>query len=396
MSFRRPATPRALALLCAAFALVSLQAFRDARAQSGRRPPQTEQTQTVQTPTPTPSPAPDATPPPTPTPSSTPSPTPPAGEEAEEVERIDTDLTNVLLTAMDKKRRFVTTIGEADLRVLEDGVPQQVLTFQRETDTPLSIALLIDTSASQEGVLKDEQEAARTFIESVLRPRKDSAAVLSFTGVTRVEQPLTGDRAALDAAIGRVKVLYNTKSPECNGEDVAEELRIRCVTSAWDSIVITLREVLARTPESTRRAIILLSDGDDRSSKTRIFQAVEEAIKNNTVVYAVGIRDESIDIGELRKDYLRNISEETGGRAFFPKNKAELNAAFAQIEQELRSQYLIAYSPSNKTPDGRFRRVEVEITNPALRKQKLRLFYRQGYFARGGPAPQAQGAEARP
>jgi len=402
MSFRRPATwpARALALLFAASASFCLNAARAQDATDDT--PQAAQTPAVQTPTPTPSPAetPTATPEPTPstspapTPSSSPtpspSPTPSAGEEAEEVERINTDLTNVLLTATDKKRRFVTTIGEADLRVLEDGVPQQVLTFQRETDTPLSIAFLVDASASQEGVLKDEQEAARSFVQSVLRPGKDNAAVISFTGVTRIEQPLTGERAALDAAVNRVKVQFNIKSPECNQEEVPEEVRVRCLTSAWDAVVITIREVLARTPESTRRAIILLSDGDDKSSRTRIFQAVEDAIKNNTVVYAVGIRDDSIGVGELRKDYLRHISEETGGRAFFPKNKTELNAAFAQIEQELRSQYLISYTPSNKTPDGRFRRVEIEITNPALRKQKLRLFYRQGYFARGGPAsPQA-------
>ncbi len=292
------------------------------------------------------------------------------------------------MTAMDKQRRFVTTIGEGDFRLLEDGVPQPLLFFQRETDTPLSIAFLVDTSASQEGVLSDEQEAARAFIEAVLRPQKDNAAVVSFTGITRVEQSLTNERAALDEAIGRTKVLYNTRSPECAEDSEApEDVRIRCLTAVWDSILITNREVLSRTPESTRRAIILLSDGDDTGSSSKIFQAVEDAIKNNTVVYAVGIRDNKIKVGELRKDYLRRISEETGGRAFFPKNKTELAAAFAQIEQELRSQYLISYSPSNKTPDGRFRRVEVEITNPALRKQKLRLLYRQGYFARGGPTP---------
>jgi Ca-activated chloride channel family protein len=289
---------------------------------------------------------------------------------------------------MDKKRRFVTTIGEGDLRVLEDGVPQQVVAFQRETDTPLSIAFLVDISASQEGVLRDEQEAALSFIEAVLRPREDNAAVVSFTGVTRVEQPLTDERAALQSAVNRVRVQFNIKSPECSEETVVpDDVRIRCLTAVWDSILITNREVLARTPESTRRAIILLSDGDDTGSASKLFQAAEDSVRKNTVVYSVGIRDEKIKVGELRKDNLRRISEETGGRAFFPKDKAELAAAFAQIEQELRSQYLISYSPSNKTPDGRFRRVEVEITNPALRKQKLRLLYRQGYFARGGSTP---------
>jgi Ca-activated chloride channel homolog len=392
MSFRRLVTPsaRTLALVCALSALLCLSALRAARAQdtnSDDAAPQTvQQPQTAQTPTPTPSPSATPLPSPsaTPSPSPTPSPAPSPDAEAEEVERIDTDLANVLLTAMDKKRRFVTTIGGGDLRVLEDGVPQQVVAFQRETDTPLSIAFLVDISASQEGVLRDEQEAALSFIEAVLRPRKDSAAVVSFTGVTRVEQPLTDERAALDAAVNRVRVQFNTRSPEC-GEDtvVPEEVRIRCLTAVWDSILITNREVLARTPESTRRAIILLSDGDDTGSKSKLFQAAEDSVRKNTVVYSIGIRDETIEVGELRKDNLRRISEETGGRAFFPKNKAELGAAFAQIEQELRSQYLISYSPSNKTPDGRFRRVEVEITNPALRKQKLRLLYRQGYFARG-------------
>lgn len=334
-------------------------------------------------------PSPEASP--APAPALTPTP----DEDGEDIERIDTDLANVLLTATDKKRRFVTIIEQGDLRVLEDGVPQQLLAFQRETDLPLSLAVLVDTSASQEGVLKDEQEAARTFIASVLRPRKDSASVVSFTGVTRIEQPLTDDKDALNSAVERVKVLYNLKSPECNDESVAEEVRVRCLTAVWDSIIVTNREILSHTPERTRRAIILLSDGDDTGSTSKIYQAVEDAVRNNTVIYSIGIRDNRIDVGELKKDYLRNVSEETGGRAFFPKNKTELNAAFAQIEQELRSQYLISYSPSNKAPDGRFRRVEVEITNLTLRKQKLRLFYRRGYFARGAATP-TRAAEARP
>ncbi len=382
MFFRRPVKPArvpALLLLCALAALLSASALSAGRAQSGRILPPTAPQQ-MPTPSPVPSPAPEATP--------APAPTPDEDEDGEDVERIDTDLANVLLTATDKQRRFVTTIGQGDIRLLEDGVPQQLLAFQRETDLPLSLAVLIDLSASQEGVLKDEQEAARTFIASVLRPGKDSASVVSFTGVTRIEQPLTDDRDALNSAVERVKVLYNLKSPECNDEDVAEELRIRCLTAVWDSIIVTNREILSHTPERTRRAIILLSDGDDTHSVPRVpYRAVEDAIKNNTVVYAIGIRDNSIDVGELKKDYLRNVSEETGGRAFFPKNKAELDAAFAQIGQELRSQYLLSYAPSNKTPDGRFRRVEVEIINPTLRKQKLRLFYRQGYFARGATTP---------
>jgi VWFA-related protein len=368
--------------LCVISALLCAVALRAVRAQSGdhNASPQTTEPQAVSTPTPSQTPS--------PTPTLTPT---PEDEDAEEVERIDANLANILLTAIDKNRRFVTNLSEGDVRVLEDGVPQQLLAFQRETDLPLSLAILIDISASQEGVLLDEKEAARTFIGSVLRPQKDSASIISFTGVTRLEQPLTDDVAALNSAAERVRVQFNLASPECQNEDVPEEVRIRCLTAVWDSIIITLREVLSHTPERTRRAIILLSDGDDTGSHPRVpLRAIEDAVKNNTVVYAIGIRDRKIKVGELRKDYLRSISEETGGRAFFPKNKTELAAAFAQIEQELRSQYLLSYSPSNKTLDGRFRRVEVEITNPALRKQKLRLLYRQGYFARGGETQKSE------
>ncbi len=360
----------------------------------------TPQTPPSRTPTPTASPTPDATQTPTPTPAASPTPdatpavvitappppapppTAPTPDEGEEVIGVSTDLTNVLLTAVDKDRRFVTTLTQEDVRDLEDGVPQQLLSFERETDAPLSLALLVDASASQEHVIKDEQEAARDFVASVLRPAKDTAAVLSFTGILRLDQPLTGDAARLNAAIARLRVEHTITSPECNDDDVPEEARLRCYTAVWDSVALAAREVLSRTPEHTRRAIILLSDGDDTKSRLRIYQAVEEAVRANVVVYSVGIRDKNFPTGEMRRDYLRRVAEETGGRAFFPKTRADLTAAFAQIEQELRSQYLITYTPTNRARDGSFRKIEVELANPALSKQKLRLLYRQGYYAR--------------
>ena len=307
--------------------------------------------------------------------------------EAEEVERIDTDLTNVLLSATDKKRQFITTLRPEDLRLLEDGVEQRIESFERETDTPLSLVLLVDTSASQERVLKDEQEAASAFVRSVLRPARDSAAVLSFTGTTRIEQPSTSDSARLLAAVGALQVRYTERSPECQDDDAPEDVQLRCRTGVWDAVVLSVREVLSKTPQSTRRAIILLSDGDDTSSRVRLYQAVEYAVRNNTIVYAIGIRDKHFGLGEMRRDFLRSLSEESGGRAFFPKRPADLSAAFAQIEQELRSQYLISYTPTNRARDASFRRLQIEITNPALRKQNLRLLYRQGYYARSSGAP---------
>ena len=139
--------------------------------------------------------------------------------------------------------------------------------------------------------------------------------------------------------------------------------------------------MLNESSDKTRRAIILLSDGVDTSSRLKLQEAVDSALKADAIIYAVGIGDsfsfEGVDEGSLRK-----ISERTGGRAYFPRNEDYLRSAFAQIQEDLRSQYLIAYSPSNKTKDGSFRKVQIDIVNPELKKQQLRLTYRQGYFAR--------------
>ena len=362
-----------IALTCAAVVV---------RAQSDDRQTQTTQQQTptpTPTLTPTPTPTPSESPTPTPTPTQTPSPSP---TPEEDVERIESDVTNVLLSATDNKRRFVTTLTAEDVRLLEDGTEQQITLFQKETETPLSIALLVDTSASQEKAMSDERDAASAFVRSVLRPGKDTASVLSFTGITRLDQPLTGDAALLLSAIGRLSVEYTETRPPCNNPDAPAEERLRCHTSVWDSIAVSVREVLSKTPETTRRAVILLSDGDDTSSRLRIYQAVEYAVRNNSVVYSIGIRDRGFKYGSMRRDFLRVVSEDTGGRAFFPKDAREMAAAFSQIVQELRSQYLISYTPTNRSRDGAFRKVQIEITNPRLRKQKLRLLYRQGYYAK--------------
>jgi len=377
MDFRRKTRTRRAGLLLSIVAatLALACAFVAARAQSGRQIQPTQQ----QTPTPTSTPSPSPTPtqepvqPPAPTPTPTPD---------EEVERIESEVTNVLLSAADEKRRFVTTLTADDVRLLEDGVPQQITYFQHETDTPLSIVLLVDTSASQEKVVLEERDAASAFVRSVLRPGKDNAAVVSFTGITRIDQPPAGDAPLLLSAIDRIKVEYTEASPICQDDDAPPGEKLRCRTAVWDSVVLSVREVLSKTPETTRRAVILVSDGDDTASKLRIYQAVEYAVRNNTVVYSIGIRDRDFKYGEMRKDFLRIISESTGGRAFFPRTIQDIAAAYSQIEQELRSQYLISYTSTNRSRDGAYRKVQVEMTNPRLRKQKLRLLYRQGYYAK--------------
>jgi Ca-activated chloride channel homolog len=297
----------------------------------------------------------------------------------DDVVRVETDLTNVLFTAVDRERRFVTDLKKDDVRVLENGVPQNVSIFQRETDLPLSLALLIDTSASEFNTLPDEKSTASSFIDSIIRPDRDHAAVISFTGKATLEQPLTADKKSIQSAINRLQIVLPPK-PQDDEADPDASQDPRGYTGIWDAVWEASNEVMSQTPERTRRAIILLTDGDDTSSMTKMQEAIDMAVKSNTVIYAIGIGD--------RKEYkveeasLRKLAERTGGRAFFPYNEADLSAAFQQIQLELRSQYLIAYTPSKKASDGSYRQINLEIVNPELRKQKLRLLYRQGYYTR--------------
>ena len=309
----------------------------------------------------------------------------------EDVVTVETDLASLLFTAVDKNKRFVTNIRREDIRVLEDGVEQQVTTFQRETDRPLSLAVLVDVSASQERTLPEEKAAARSFVDAVIRPGKDEVAILSFSGEATLEQGLTGSLARVSAGIERIEVEFppgyvggGLVIPPQSTPPVFGQSRAG-TTAIWDAVWVTASDVLAGTSDKTRRAIILLSDGVDTSSRLKRDEAIDRAVRNDVVVYVIGIGDSDFD--GVEKDTLRKLSERTGGRAFFPKEPADLPAAFAQIQDELRSQYLVAYSPSNRAKDGSFRQVKIEVINPELRKQSLRLTYRQGYFARSAVSP---------
>jgi Ca-activated chloride channel family protein len=323
----------------------------------------------------------------TPQQSPKPTPTPKTDDDVTlqdgDVVRVETDLTNILFTASDKQKRFITNLRQEDVRVTEDGQPQEIFTFARQTDLPLSLAILVDTSASEERTLPEEKAAAAAFVDAVIRPDKDEAAVVSFTGDATLEQGLTSSlpriRRGLESVrfeppagyIGNGTVIG---TPPISGSSRAGS------TAIWDAIWSTSEEILSNTSDKTRRAIILITDGQDTSSRQKMNAAIDRAIKADAVIYSIGYGD--LYLGGINEGALRKVSETTGGRAFFPRDESDLRAAFAQIQQELRSQYLVAYSPTNKTRDGSFRRVQVEIINPELRKQSLRLTYRQGYFAK--------------
>jgi VWFA-related protein len=317
-------------------------------------------------------------------PAQTPTPSP----DQDDVLRFETDLTNVLFTATDKNNRYITSLQESDVRVLEDGTPQKLFTFQRETDRPLSIAFLIDVSISQERTLPDEKAAARTFIENVIRSNKDQAAIIPFEGYAHLEQPLTRNVIDLYRAVERVEVAfpaYIGSAPPISGISSGPGTIAppsEGSTAIWDSVYVTCRRVLAPDREKKRRAIILLTDGRDTTSRVPRNAAGDQAIATETVIYAIGIGDKKYE--GVNKSALKEVAERTGGRAFFPKKEDDLRAAFAEIEAELRSQYLVAYSSTNKARDGVFREVTIEIANPDLAKQGLKLRYRPGYFAKRG------------
>ena len=306
----------------------------------------------------------------------------------DDVIRIESDLTNLLFTATDKQNHFITMLRQEDVRVLEDGAAQQLFTFQRETNRPLSLAFLIDVSASEERTLSQEKGAARSFIETILRSQHDQAAIIPFTDRAYLEQALTSNFIGIFQALERVDVAlpsYLGSGPPIGGIATRPGMSVppEGSTAIWDAVVVTVNEILARTPGQKRRAIILLTDGSDTSSRLARSTAIAQAIDAETVIYAIGIGDSKF--GGVQRDPLRAVADGTGGRAFFPKTEADLKAAFAQIGQELRSQYLIAYSSTNKRRDGTYRRIQVEITNPGLLKAQLKLRYRPGYYAKLGP-----------
>ena len=330
--------------------------------------------------------------PPSPKPqTAAPSPTPPPAEEApvdDEIIKIDTEVVNVLFTAQDKSRRLLTTLKQNDVRIFEDGKPQEIVAFSRQIDLPLSLAILIDTSASQERTLPEEKSAAISFVESVIRPAKDEVSVVSFTGEATLEQGMTNNITRLRRAIERVQFVGPSGyigggvvvgTPPISGKNQATQGS----TAIWDAIWVTAAEVLGPAPEKTRRAIILLSDGVNTYGQKKLDEAVQAAQKSEAVIYSIGIGDNfysGVDKGALNK-----ISERTGGRAFYPRDEAELREAFRLIQEEMRSQYLIAYEPANQKRDGSYRKVEIQMTNPELQKQKVKISHREGYFAKTDP-----------
>lgn len=292
---------------------------------------------------------------------------------SDETVKLGTDLVNLTFTAIDRNNRVINNVNQEEVTVLEDGRAQQLFTFKRETTLPINIAILMDLSGSQEYTFPQEKSAAGEFLRSILRPNKDSAAILTFQDDVDLVQGLTSRVDTLNRAFDEIQYARRFSSASTR----------RQATALYDAIYITADEVLARDTgrgasddQITRRAMILLTDGVDNASSRKIDEAVDRAWRAGVVIYAIGIGDRFRFEG-VREDILRRLSEETGGRAYFPRGQDELLDDFRQIESEMRSQYLVAYSPSNGAKDGRFRRIEVRLAG----RPDVRVIHRRGYYA---------------
>ncbi len=295
-------------------------------------------------------------------------------ESGDDAVRLGTDLVNVLFTAVDRNNRVISDIRQDEITVLEDGRPQQIFTFKRETTLPINIAILMDLSGSQEYTFPQEKIAAGEFLRSIIRPGKDSAAILTFQDDVELVQGLSSRADILTRAFDEIQ--YSRRFSTSSSR--------RQATALYDAIYVTADEVLAHdeigraSPDDqvTRRAIILLTDGADNASSRKLDEAIDRAWRAGVVIYSIGIGDRFRFEG-VREEVLRRLGDETGGRAYFPRGADDLLNDFRQIETELRSQYLVAYSPSNLTHDGRFRRVEVRVNA----RPEARIIHRRGYYA---------------
>ena len=244
---------------------------------------------------------------------------------------------------------------------------------------------LIDVSFSQESTLPAEKAAVRTFIEKVVQSNKDQVALIPFTGFAYLELPFTRDLLNVYRVLQTIEVAapnYLGSGRPLTGiasgpgrpgpPDPAS-------TAIWDAVTVTSNYIAANAAGSRRRAIILLSDGINTSGMLNQKEAINRVLAAEGVVYTIGVGSER---DGLDRNALRDLAERTGGRAFFPNKKFDLDATFAEIERELRTQYLIAYSSTNKKRDGSYRKIAIELTNPELKKEKLEIRHRPGYFAK--------------
>jgi Ca-activated chloride channel family protein len=264
---------------------------------------------------------------------------------------------NVFFIATDRHGKFVRNLNQTDFTILDDKKPpQSIVDFRRETDLPLELGLLVDTSGSVRTRFDFEQQSAVSFLEQTLRPNFDKAFIMGFSSHSTVTQDFTDSVKLLQAG---VQTLHNGGG-----------------TAIYDAIYRACRDKLGKVNSSrpVRRAIIVISDGEDNQSEVSRAQAIEMAQRSQVIIYAISTDDSGLI---LRGDKsLQQLADATGGRAFFPYNNKDIAHSFAAIEDELRSQYIVSYRPADFVADGRYRSIEITAV-----KKDLQVRARRGYYA---------------
>ena len=264
---------------------------------------------------------------------------------------------NVLFIATDKHGKFVRDLNQTDFNILDDHKPPQaILNFRRETDLPLHLGLLVDVSGSVDSRFDFEQEAATSFLQHTLRTGFDKAFVLGFNSHTQMAQDFTDNVQLLSASVHKLHdgggtALYDAVYHACKDKFLKD-----------------------RPDHPVRKAIIIVSDGEDNQSEMTRAQAIEMAQRAEVIIYAISTDDSGL---VMRGDkVLQQLADATGGRAFFPFKIKDITHSYAAIEDELRSQYVVSYKPADFDADGRYRSIEISSL-----KKDLQVRARKGYFA---------------
>lgn len=285
--------------------------------------------------------------------------------------RVRVEVVNVIFSVTDKHNRFITDLNKEDFHVTEDGRPQTITYFSRETNLPLRIGLLIDTSNSIRERFKFEQEAAIDFFYSVLRRGKDQAFLMSFDVQPEIVQDFTDDPEKL--------------------ADGVRHLRPGGGTALYDAIYWAAKEKLMNQKtgegQSVRKLLIVLSDGDDNQSRASREEALDMAQRADVTIFCISTNVGLVYAGDRKSlerpaletegdKVLRRFAEETGGHAFYPFKAQDLAQSFEEISSELRSQYSLGYTPTNLKRDGGFRTIGIQAS-----RKDARVRSRRGYYA---------------
>ncbi len=273
--------------------------------------------------------------------------------------RVKVDAVNVLVTVTDRKGRFVTDLTQDRFKVYENGKLQEITNFSHQTDLPLRIGLLMDTSASVRTKLAFEKQGATQFLRSVMRP---------------------GDRALLAAFDSGVSLISDFTSRSSEVARQIQGLRAGGGTALLDAVYLVTRDKM--NSPAVRQTIVVLSDGADLDSKRTLEETLRIVQSQGVTVYAIGTNRFGASGDKKGEKALIALSEETGGRAFFPYSEQQFTDSFEQVNQELRSQYSLTYVPQNPITVGEFRKLKVRLA----KGKDLQLRYRSGYFVRATPA----------